>query len=245
MNESLISFFEIIKNGTYGFESITAFITELCKAAFANGHIVSMNAWFTEILTPVLPYMAYIFLALWALVWLFGKRLFKLIRFIAFFLAGFVLGIYYLADPFLTHFPDVPGWAVGVGVGLALAVLAPILYYAVYSVVVGYGTYLLCISGVLLIEFKGNYTIALIVAVIALLLFLVIHNFVERLGTAFLGAYFMLYILANSIFDFITPVLQVAPFIPEGYEWTVLIGASAILSLFGLFVQQKTKKRKY
>ena len=159
MNESLMSFFEIIKNGTYGFDSITAFITELCKAAFANEHIVNMDAWFRGILTPILPYMAYIFLALWALVWLFGKRLFKLIRFIAFFLAGFVLGIYYLADPVLTHFPDIPGWAVGVAVGLVLAVLAPILYYIVYSVVVGYGTYLLCISGVLLIEFKGNYTI--------------------------------------------------------------------------------------
>ena len=245
MNESLMSFFEIIKNGTYGFESITAFITELCKAAFANTHIVSMDAWFREILAPVIPYMAYIFLGLWAAVWLFGKRLLKIIRFIAFFLAGFVLGIYYLAEPVIAYYPDVPGWAVGVVIGLALAALGPILYYALYSVVVGYGTYLLCISGVLLIELKGNYTIALIVAAIALLLFLVIHAFVERLGTAFLGAYFMLYIVANCIFDFVTPVLRVATFIPAGYEWTVLIGASAILSLFGLFVQQKTKKRKY
>ena len=245
MNESLASFFEIIKNGTYGFESIIAFITDLCKAAFTNGHITAVDAWFRGILAPVLPYMAYIFLGLWAVIWLFGKRLLKIIRFIAFFLAGFVLGIYYLADPVLTYYPEIPGWAVGLFIGLAIAVLSPILYYALYSVVVGYGTYLLCISGILLIELKGNYAVALIVAAVALVLFLVIHNFVERLGTAFLGAYFMLYIVANSIYDFTAPVLQVATFIPEGYEWTVLIGSAAILSLVGLFVQQKTKKKKY
>ena len=245
MNESLMSFFEIIKNGTYGFESISAFITELCKAAFTNEHIVTMDAWFKGILQPVLAYIPYVFIALWAVVWLFGKRLFKLIRFIAFFLAGFVLGIYYLSGPVLTHFPDVPGWAVGLAVGLVLAVLSPILYYALYSVVVVYGTYLLCISGVLLIELKGNYAVGLIVAAVALLLFLVIHNFVERFGTAFLGAYFMLYIVVKTVYDFTAPVLQVATFIPAGYEWTVLVGSALILSLFGLFVQQKTKKKKY
>lgn len=245
MNETLTSFFEIIKNGTYGFESISAFVTELWKAAFANEHIVTVNSWVTEILSPIIAYLPYVFIALWAIVWLFGKRLFPFFRFVAFFLAGYVLGIYYLATPVLTHFPTVPGWAVGLAVGLVLGVLAPILYYALYSVVVGYGTYLLCISGVLLIELKGNHVVGLIVAAVALLLFLVIHNFVERFGTAFLGAYFMLFIVVRNIYDFTAPVLQVATFIPEGYEWTVLVGSALILSLFGLFVQQKTKKRKY
>ncbi|MBR5448401.1 MAG: hypothetical protein IKV43_00295, partial [Clostridia bacterium] len=189
--------------------------------------------------------IAYIFIALWAVVWLFGKRLLGFLRFLAFTLAGFVLGIYYLADPVLTHFPVIPGWVVGVVVGLALGLLAPVLYYALYSIVVGYGTYQLCISGTILIEFKDNYAVGLIIAVVALLLFLVIHNFVERLGTAYLGAYFMLFIVVRTFYDFTAPVLKIATFIPAGFEWTVLAGTAFIISLFGLFVQQKTKKRKY
>ncbi len=245
MNETLISFFEFIKNGAYGFEPIVAFFTELWKAAFANEHIVSMNSWFSGILTPVLPYVPYAFIALWAIVWLFGKRIFGFLRFLAFFLAGFVLGIYYLSAPVITHFPAVPGWVVGLAVGLAIGALGKILYYVLYAVVAGYGSYLLCISGMILPEIKGNYVVGLIVAAVVLVLMLVIHNFVERFGTAFLGAYFMLFIVVKSIFDFTVPVLAFLPFIPAGYEWTVLVGSALILALPGFIVQQKMKKRKY
>ncbi len=245
MNESLISFFEIIKNGTYGFDSVLAFFTELWKLAFANEHIVSMNAWFSGILTPVLSYVPYFFIALWLVVWLFGKRLFGFFRFVAFFLVGYVLGIYYLSVPFAVHFPAIPGWAVGLVIGLALGALSPILYYVLYAVVAGYGSYLLCISGTILPEIKGNYVVGLIVAAVALILLLVIHNFVERFGTAFLGAYFMLYIVIHCIFDFTVPVLVFLPIIPAGYEWTVLVGSAFILAIPGFFVQQKMKKKKY
>lgn len=245
MNETFANFFEIIKNGTYGFDAIIAFFTELWKSAFANEHIVTMNAWFSGILTPVLTYVPYIFLGIWAIVWLFGKRLFGLFRFVAFFLAGFVLGIYYLSLPVMTHFPQIPGWAVGITVGLVLGLISKILYYTLYAVIAGYGSYLLCVSGILLPEIKGNYIVAFIVAVIALVLLLVIHNFVERFGTAFLGAYFMLYITVHCIYDFTQPVLAFAVFIPEGFEWTVLIGSSLVVALIGFIVQQKTKKRKY
>ncbi len=245
MNESLISFFEIVKNGTYGFESMLAFFTELWTAAFANEHIVSVNSWFSGILAPVLPYVSYFFIALWAVVWLFGKRLFGFFRFLALFLVGFVLGIYYLATPVLTHFPAVPGWVVGLVVGLALGALGKILYYPIYAVVAGYGSYLLCISGMILPEIKGNYIVGLIVAVVALVLLLVIHNFVERFGTAFLGAYFMLFIVVKGIFDFTVPVLALLTFIPAGFEWTVLVGSAFILAIPGFIVQQKMKKRKY
>ncbi len=245
LNENLVSFFEVVKNGTYGFESIFAFLSDLFNSALTHEHVVSVNSWFSGILAPVLDYVAYAFIAIWAIVWLFGKHLLNVIRFFAFFLAGFLLGIYYFSTPVINHFPAIPGWVVGVCVGLALAVLGKILYYAVYSVVAGYGTYLLCVSGTLLPEIKGNCMVALIVAVIALIFLLVIHNFVERFGTAYLGAYFMIYIVVRTFYDFVTPVANALSFIPDGFEWTVLLVAALILALPGYAVQHKMRKRKY
>ena len=245
VSESFLSVLEIIKNGTYGFESIYAFILELCRAAFTNEHIVTMNAWFTGILAPVLTYVPYVFIAFWAVVWLFGKRLSDFFCFLAFFLTGFVLGIYYLSAPVAVHFPEIPGWAVGLAVGIALGLLQKVLFYLVYSVTVGYGAYLACVSGIILPEIKGNYIVGLIVAAVSLVLFLVIHNWVERFGSAFLGAYFMLYIVVHCVYDFTALVLGYAPFIPAGFEWTVLVGSAFILAIPGFIVQQKMKKTKY
>lgn len=245
MNESIANIFEIIKSGKYGFESMIAFFTDLWKSAIANEHIVSVNEWFGDVLAPVLPYLFYFFLGFFGVVWLFGKRLFGFFRFIAFFLVGFVLGIYYLGTPVITHFPSVPAWVVGITVGLVLGLLGRVLYYLVYGVVAGYGTYLLCVSGMLLPEIKGNYTVGLIVSAVVLVLLLVIHGFVERFGTAFLGAYCMLYIVVHFIYDFTAPVLTFLAFIPEGFEWTVLVGSAFILAIPGFAVQQKMKKKKY
>ena len=244
LNENLVNFFEIIKNGKYGINSMIEFFTELSHAAFANEHIVALNAWFTEILTPVLQYVPFVFLALWAVVWLFGKRLIGFFRFLAFFLTGLVLGTYYLSSPVGNYFPEVPGIAVGVAVGLALGALGVVLYYALYTVVAGYGTYLLCISGMILPEIKGNYLVALIVAIVVLVLLLVIHGFVERFGLSFLGAYFMLYIVVHCIYDFTAPVLGFLP-IPAGFEWTVLLASALVLALPGYVLQYKMKKQKY
>ena len=245
MNGNVVSFFEAVRNGTYGFEPIFEFLTDLFRSSLANEHIASVNSWFSGILAPVLAYASYAFLVIWAIIWLFGKRILNVIRFFALFLAGFVLGIYYLSTPVINHFPAIPGWVVGLSVGLALATLGKLLYFALYSVVGGYGTYLLCIGGIILPEIKGNYMVALIVSVIALILLLVIHGFVERFGTALLGAYFMLYIVVNSFYDFVTPIANALSFISSGKEWVVLLAAAFILALPGFALQQKMKKTKY
>ena len=236
MSEQFTAFFDTVKNGTFGFEQIFAYIAELWASILANEHIVGVTEWINTTLAAVLPFLPYILLGVYAILLLFGKRLFSLVRFIAFFLAGFVLGVYYLAPIVIGYFASIPAFVVGIVVGLLAAVLGKLLYYVAYSVAVGYSVYLLCVSGMVIAEIAGNYLVGAIVAGIALVLALVLHNIIERLGTAFLGAYGILGIV-KGWYDFTTLV--------PGYEWAVMLGATAVLALIGFAVQQATRKKKY
>lgn len=236
MTEASMTFFDVIKNGTYGFEQISAYLVGLWNSIFASEHISAMLGWVNTALATVLPYLPYALLAIYALVLLFGQRLLGVIRFVVFLLAGFLLGTYYLATPVATLIPGIPAWAVGLTVGLLLAALGKVLYFVLYAVVAGYGTYLVCITGTVLTEIAGNYVVALIVAAIAVVLVFVLRGFIERYGTAFLGAYGILFVV-RGWYDF-------TAFIP-GFEWAVLLGSSAVLAILGCVVQGHVKKKKY
>lgn len=236
MSEKFTAFFEVIKSGEFGFEQIFAYITELWASILANEYIAGVMEWINTTLAAVLPYLPYILLGVYAILLLFGKRLFSVIRFITFFLVGFVLGVYYLAPIVLGYFASIPAYVVGIVIGLLAAVLGKLIYYLAYSVAVGYSVYLVCVSGMVVAELAENYMVGAIVAGIAIILALVLHNFIERLGTAFLGAYGILGIV-KGWYDFTTLV--------PGYEWAVMLGATAVLALIGFAVQQATRKKKY
>ena len=228
--------FDALKNGTYGFQQIFAYLVELWNTIFASEHISVMMEWYKTTVAPFAQYVPYVLVGIYALVLLFGQRLLGVIRFVGFLLVGFVLGTYYLATPVASFFPQLPPWAVGLIVGVVCAFLGKILYHVFYTVIAGYGMYLVCITGMVLPEIKGNYVVALIVAAIAIVLAYVLRGFIERFGTAFAGAYGVLF-LVRGWYDFTT-------FVP-GYETWVLLGASAVVAILGYLVQNSIKKKKY
>lgn len=230
--EAFNSFFDVIKNGTYGFNELFAFLSQLWTNVFSNEHIVVITDSVNSVVGSFLPF---VLLGVYAAVLLFGKRIFGVVRFVAFFLVGFFLGTYYLADAVMGFFPSIPAFVVGTLIGLTLGVLSKPIYYVLYTVVACYGTYLLCISGTVLPELRGNYVVALIIAAIALTLAFVLRGFIERFGTAFLGAYGIA-VVVRDFFDF-------TAFVP-GYEWAVLLGAALFVAAFGYVFQFSTRKKR-
>lgn len=122
---------------------------------------------------------------------LFGRRLSGLVRVILLFAVGFVASVYWLTPMVHTVFPDVPGYAVGIAVGLFAAVMSGLIYNLVYIGCIGFDVYNICFQGIFLVELtsltQGNLPVSITVAFVATMIALGLRKYLEMIITAAAG----------------------------------------------------------
>ena len=231
-----MEFFEKVSTASFGFAEIGAMVNDFIASLFSNGHFAPLWATLWGYLEVITPYIPFILIALYAIVAFFGKKLFSILRFLAFFAVGFALGVYFLSDMILAILP-IPTWVIGLVVGIVAAVLSKLLYVLALAVAAGYSVYLLCYAPI--IPFLegltwGNWMFSLGAAAVVVLIVFLLRKYVEMLGTAALGGYGIA-VVVRGLYDF--------PALLPGYEWAVMLGATALIALLGFIVQFRMRER--
>ena len=218
---------------------IFASISTLFNYVFADLNIIAVNEFLRSLVSVAVPYLPIAYMVLSLILALFGKKIFALPRFLAFFFLGFVLGTHLLAPVITPVIPQLPAWVIGVVIATVASVLSKFIYIVLYVVAVGYPTYyltfLLVPEDVLTVE-TGLIFLALGVAVVAIVIMLLLRGFIEMAGTSALGGF----IIAESIkvywdytaLDFFS-----------GIEWVPVLAITLIIALVGFIVQVKTRER--
>jgi hypothetical protein len=234
-----MAFFQSIMNATITLEGIFAYLLNLVTVTLQEPSV----AWAIDSVKALLaPVWAYRFIACMVLALIlafFGKRIYGLLKFLAGFAGGFVVGTAVLA-PMVSFIPENWRFAVGIVVGLVVALLVKVLYYVVVIVGVGYAAYFCAFSATYIpavFNFtKGNALYSAIVAGVAIILVLLLLKWLEMLGTAALGGYGFALSLANvyniCTISFLSNMGDIPHFVVMG-----------IVALVGFIIQVKTRKR--
>jgi hypothetical protein len=139
------------------------------------------------------------------IVGLFGRRLSDLVRVVLLFAIGFVASVYWLAPMVATVVPGIPGFAIGIAVGLFAAVMSRLIYNLVYVGCIGFDVYNICFRGLFLVELtsltQGNFTTSVTVAFVATLVALGLRKYLEMIITAAAGGIGVAY-FANQIYEY-------------------------------------------
>ena len=232
-----VEFFEKVSTASFGFAEIGAMINGFIANLFASEHFAPLWEMLWGYIGFITPYIPFILLAFYAVVALFGKKLFSILRFLAFFVVGFALGVYFLSPLILGVLPAIPTWVIGLVVGIVAAVLSKLLYILTIALAAGYSVYLVCYTA--LIPFletltKGNWMISLGVAAVVILLMFLLLKYVEMLGTAVLGG-FGIATVVRGFYDFTTLL--------PGMEWLAMLIVTAVIALLGFIVQFRMRER--
>lgn len=236
---TFFEFFEAVKNASFGFQEIITAIVDFYNKLFLDFHISELLGgmrWHLGFIWSALPA---IFLVLFGVVALTGKRIFGFIRCTAFVIAGFLIGIYTLSPIILEVMPALPTWIIGAVTGVVAGVLSKVLYYAALVTVSGYSTYILCMRGIipgLSALTSGNIVVGLVCAAIVIAAVIILLKYIEMAGTAMLGGFGMASII-RGWYDYTT--LQ--PFV--GREWLGVLAVTLIFALIGFIVQWRTRER--
>ena len=185
------------------------------------------------------PYLVYMFLALFVVVALFGKKLLPLIRFAAFFVVGFALGVYFLTPYVHVVLPTLPAVAVGAVTGVVAALISKLLYLLCLVGVVGYDTYYICyIAMIPFLETvtKGSTKLSLLAAAGVVVLVLLLRKYFEMLVLSLAGAWGIVTIV-KRFYDF------TALSVFDGYEMIVNLAAIAVVGVVCFIFQFKTRRR--
>lgn len=236
---SFSEFFEVIKTASFGFEEIFTAISGFCDKLLHDFNISELFSGMWWHLRYVKPFVPVILFALWMVIAVAGKRLFGIIRFLAIFGIGFILGVYTLSPLVLEVLPTLPTWVIGLITGIVAGVLSKVVYLFALIVTVGYGTYVICYRGA--IPFLSSLTagkemVGLIAAIVLIVLSLVLLKYVEMLGTAMLGGYGMACII-RGWYDYTSLPVFV------GREWLGVLILTVIFAVIGFFIQFKTRER--
>ena len=175
-----------------------------------------------EVVLPTVFFLLSLFMTL------FGKRMLSLLRFIAFFALGYVLGVAFLVPAVNAVFPSFAPWIIAMTAAIVLSVLSKPLYFAAYVLVFG------TLSYVLVGNALGAGTVPSAVAALALVaLALIFRKYFEMLYTSLLGAFLMC--KAIMVFwDF--TAFSALPWIP-------LTVVTMVLGLVGALVQFRTRQK--
>lgn len=167
-----------------------------------------------SLLAPISAVLPYILILLSLVVAFFGKKIMAIIKFTAFFVFGFALGLHFVT-PWIGYTIDVPGWVCGLVIAIVAATLYRTVYMAAYILAGSYCLYMVFYNGFYAIprpEFSGyRAAISLLFVLIAVLLALFVRKYIEMLGTAVLGGYFVALVFRTLIFDYRTVFLASMP----------------------------------
>ena len=233
MFSSFGEFFTALKEARLGFGVIWEAIGNYCNEMMADPNVSAIWNGLMGAIGPVIKTVSVFLIIFSIFIALFGRKMMGFLKFVFFFIAGFLVGTHTLAGMIP---PDVkfPAWIVGIVVALVAAVLYRFIYIVIYSVAFGYSGYLLVYNGFYL---ASNPTYSpdkalgcIIVALIVLVISLIFRKYIEMLGTAFLGAWLAVWLFVNNIFAFSTHV-------------GIMMIPTAIITVLCVIVQFKTRRR--
>ena len=190
-----------------------------------------------DFMGSVLPYLGYIIIGVSLLFVFFGRKLLWLIRFLGFFAAGAVLGLY-LLGPIVTDAVDIPEWVVALVTGIIAAVLSKLVYYLFVAIVSGGALFVPLYFGLIpLVDgfTADNWVGSLIVTGVAVIILFVLLKYIEIIGTAMLGGWGIGMVVLVKWWHFET--------LFSGNFALALLVFSAVVALPGIIVQMKTRKR--
>lgn len=240
MFSNFSEFFVCVREAKFTFGVIWDYIVSLYYAVTKNPSVSVVWNGIMDGLSPVSIMFMLVVVAVCIVVALFGQRLLPIIKFCAFFVAGFALGTH-LLSPLLPPEVNIPDWIVGIVVALIAAVLSRFLYIILYVTVVGYGTYVLTYYGFYLqldaMYSNSRATVCIIASLVAIILSLVFRKYIEMIGTAVLGAWCAVWVFANYVHNF--TVWSVF----GGNMWLAMLLSTVLVALIGVFVQFKTRRR--
>lgn len=226
-------FIECLARAQFGFESLWEGLVNLYYSVTQNPDIENMWSGFMVALEPVMVVMPFVFLLLGAVVGLFGKKMFFVLKFIACFLLGFIVGVHFLA-PVIPESIPIPAWVIGLVMAIVFAVLFKFVYIIIYSGAVLYSVYRLCYYGFFLIK-EPEYSIGkmlacLAVAVIVLAITFILYKFVEMLITSALGSWFLVggFLAAINVTD---------------ASWVLELVLIIVFTVLAFVFQIKTRRR--
>lgn len=237
---SVGEFFNAVVEARLDFAPLWQLITDLYYSITQNPDMQALWGGIMRLLDPIMGVVPYILILLSLTVAFFGKKIMAIIKFSAFFVVGFALGLHYVT-PWIGYTVEVPGWICG----LVIAIVAATLYRTIYMVIyVATGTY--CLYTVFYLgfyaiptpEFTGNRAVvSLVFAILAVVLALVLRKYIEMIGTSVLGGYFVALIIRGFLFDYRT--LSFLSSVPK--LGTVII--TFIIAIPAFVVQYRTRRR--
>ena len=239
MLSGFVDFFNAVKEARFTFDVIWDAVRNLFADMLSNPDVGAVIDGFLNGIEPIFNIALIVGIVLALVVAFFGRKIIGVIKFVAFFALGFLLGAH-LLTPLLPPEIALPGWLIGIITALIAGVLSKFVYVVVYAVIAGYAVYGFTYYGFLLTP-EPAYSntralVALGVSVVCVVILFVIKKYIEMLGTAILGSWLAAIAFAG-VYDFTAlPIFA-------GHEWLGTLILTALLSIISFFVQVKTRRR--
>jgi hypothetical protein len=232
-------FLGCVKEARFTFDVIWQAIVAFFGDVLSNPDVSAVWNGFLSAIEPIYTIAIIVGIVLALVIAFFGRKLMGVIKFIAFFVAGFLVGTHVLA-PLLPPEIAIPGWISGIVLALIAGVLSRFIYIVFYVIAGGYSMYVLTYYGFFLasepVYSNTRALTCLAAAVVTVILILIFKKYVEMLGTAVLGSWLAV-LLFIQIYDF-----TAWPFF-EGLEWLATLILAGVVAIVAFAVQVKTRRR--
>lgn len=234
-------FARVWADGCFDFGEFGQWISNCYYAVTTGSELESIWLTFLDHLSPLAaigPYLILLFCLSFAF---FGRTLMPTFKFIAVFVLGYIIGVYYLPPAFSTIL-YVPDWILGLVVALVLSVFYRFIYSAIVTALIAYLTYTVCYLGFSLGDLSEIHPILVVVCIVIALFSIVIafyyNRYIEMIASALLGAYLFTYCFRVLLFDYEAWSSEsLAP-------WVAALIITALIAAPAFVVQLKTG-RKY
>ena len=240
-----MEFFEKLADGSFGFNELGESISGIFGDFFAEGGTIKTIWDFVAGFVPYAWIFTLVLTALSVVQILFGKKLLGFQKFVACLAIGFACGTVYVY-PLLEGigWAIIPDWAVGLVVGVVAALLSKLIYFLAYILAAGAGVYFLCMGDILpeaIASITGQWYIALIAAVVAIVVALLLRKIIETVGIAALGGW-TLYLCVYSLMAQIMGVVPAPEFV---IWWELTFIAIAVVIGVIIAIKSRQKEKEY
>ena len=233
-------FFNLVKEASFTPQEFVSLFGDFLNSMRANADLFGIWEKIWGAIDVIAPAVPFIFLAIFGVVGLLGKRIWPVLRCIVYFLVGFVLGVHLLGPIIVDIIPTMPPWVVGLVVAVVAAVLSKILHWVVLAVAVEYVFYYF-FCGAHILRFltqytEGQYILSLVLSAGFVVLMFFFLKYVEMALTSFAGA-----LGIGLVINYWVGFTSMEAFADHPYLVVLII--AGILSVGCMIVQVKTRKR--
>ncbi|MBQ8720174.1 MAG: hypothetical protein IJY65_03990 [Clostridia bacterium] len=231
----MLEFFNGLASGSVGFEELGSAFSEMFSAIAASPTV--MYVWEKLMSFTIAPTYPYIMVLLGLGIAFFGKKMLPVLKFVAFFVIGFLIGSTFLA-PMLDKFVVMPYWIMGLALAIVTGVFNRLEYVISYILTFGVGGYVgVYALTALMSGGEGREEVAAVAAILAVFVALMLRKkFFEHAITAFLGSLWTCLAFINVLDYTLIPIFT---------QHTMFWIGVALIAVLGYFVQFKTRRRYY